>query len=182
MFDVLRQFKFCSHIVIVTSNLPRVRRKAYGNCQTCVKVLISVLKVSKVGGQLHAAILLPRKRSPRNPINRILNVAQNLSGRFGEKLNFLPLQEIEPRFLGRPFRAVVTVPTKRFHLLIVTKNLRHGKFSELILTQITQAFCWPQVKDIHTQPLLWHANILKIQHVITVGFVYSPLFESECEL
>ena len=39
MFDVLRQFKFCSHIVIVTSNLPRARRKAYGNCQTYVKVL-----------------------------------------------------------------------------------------------------------------------------------------------
>lgn len=94
MFEVLRQFKFCSHTVIATSNMPRARRKAYGNCQTYVKVSISILMGSKVGGQLHALILLPRKRSPRNPINRMLNVAQNLSGRFGEKVNFLPLQEI----------------------------------------------------------------------------------------
>jgi len=64
MFDVLRQFKFRNHIVIVTSNLPRARRKAYGNCQTYVKVLISVLKVYKVGGQLHAATLLPRREAP----------------------------------------------------------------------------------------------------------------------
>lgn len=35
---------------------------------------------------------------------------------------------------------------------------------------------------IHTESLLWHENILKIQHVITVGFVYSPLFEGVSEV
>jgi len=111
----------------VTPNLPPARRKAYGNCQTYVKVLISTLKGSKAGGQLQAAIILPRKNSTRNPKNRMLNVAQNLSGRLGAKANFLPLQEIEPRFLGRPSRALVNVPTKRLQLLIAVRNLRHGK-------------------------------------------------------
>jgi hypothetical protein len=80
----------------------------------------------------------------------MLNVAQNLSGRFGEKANFWPLQEIEARFLGRPSRALVAVPTKRFQLLIAIRNLLHGKFSELILTLITHACSWPQFKDTYT--------------------------------
>lgn len=40
------------------------------------------------------------------PLNRRSGGPHSHSGRFGEKKNILPLQEIEQRFLGRPERSI----------------------------------------------------------------------------
>jgi hypothetical protein len=45
------------------------------------------------------------------PLDTRLGESQNLSGRYGEEKNFLPLPGIEPRPLGRPSRTLAAIPT-----------------------------------------------------------------------
>jgi hypothetical protein len=61
-----------------------------------------------------------RGNSPRYSRNRRIGVPHRWSARFGEDKNILPLSGIEPRFLGRPARSVVTIPSTLFRLSIIS--------------------------------------------------------------
>jgi hypothetical protein len=56
--------------------------------------------------------LFPRRRSPRYPLDRMLDGPQYRPERFGEEKNILTLPEIESRTLGSPVRSLVSVPTQ----------------------------------------------------------------------
>jgi hypothetical protein len=63
-------------------------------------------------GQVDApASLLPGKQ-PQYSLYRRLGGPQILSGRYGEEKNLFPIPAIKPRFLGRPARNVVVIPTE----------------------------------------------------------------------
>jgi hypothetical protein len=51
-------------------------------------------------------------------------VAEGLSGRFREERNLLPPPRIEPSFVGRPDRILVTIPT------MLTENKKQEHNSE----------------------------------------------------
>jgi hypothetical protein len=66
----------------------------------------------EVSGQVHGPAALPPGSSTRYPLYKRLGEPQDLYGYYGEEKNLLPLPEIEPRFLGRPARSLVDVPTE----------------------------------------------------------------------
>jgi hypothetical protein len=52
-----------------------------------------------------------RVKSPLYPLNKRQGGRQSQSGGFGGDINILPLPGIEPRFLDRPARSLIIVPT-----------------------------------------------------------------------
>jgi hypothetical protein len=86
-----------------------------------VEVQLYSLLVSapdEVSGQLYAPAALTLETEPRYPLNSRLGGPQRRSGHYGEEENLLPTTGIEPRFLGRPARRLVTMSTElsRLHV------------------------------------------------------------------
>jgi hypothetical protein len=70
----------------------------------------------EVSGQLHALAALPPGKEPPYPLDRRLVGPQSRCGRCGEGKNLLPLSGIESRFLDRPTRSLVAIPTEQSRL------------------------------------------------------------------
>ena len=95
------------------------------------KVLVDPLKVRfsplilnlgvrwGIGVLLHAADSLTLRKESQCPLHMKLGGSEDMSGRFGKEINFLPILGIEPRFLGCPSRCLVTKLTELSGLFIV---------------------------------------------------------------
>ena len=64
-----------------------------------------------VSGKLHARDILLQGKQPRNPLSRKSGVNQGGSEWCEGKTNFSRLSGIKQRFLGRPVRRAVTIPS-----------------------------------------------------------------------
>jgi hypothetical protein len=53
-----------------------------------------------------------RRRGRRYPLDGRMDRLQNQSGYFGEKINLLPLPEVELQFVGGPASILITLPTE----------------------------------------------------------------------
>jgi hypothetical protein len=64
----------------------------------------------EVSGQQHAAAALLRGNIPPNPWNKRLSGSQCRAGCFGIEIKAWPGLGIEPRFIGRLARFLITAP------------------------------------------------------------------------
>jgi hypothetical protein len=76
----------------------------------------------EVSGQLPLPLYL-RGNSPRYLYCRRLGVPERRSGRYGEGKSLLSLRGLELRFLGRPARSLVAIPTELSRLHNNAKNI-----------------------------------------------------------
>jgi hypothetical protein len=65
-----------------------------------------------LSGQFHAPAALSLGKEPRYALVRRLGGLQSRSGRCGEEKHLLALSGIEPGFLGRPGRGLLSIPTE----------------------------------------------------------------------
>lgn len=70
-------------------------------------ILTSVLGEGEL--LLYAPAALPTGKGPSVPMKWVAGGSLSHSGRFGEEMNLLSLQEVEARFLGHQSHSLVTI-------------------------------------------------------------------------
>jgi hypothetical protein len=106
-----------------------------------------------VSGKIHPPFVLPLGKHPFCPSTCKLGRSRCRSGRVKEEKNFLSLQRIEPRFLGRPVFSLVTNRPKISQLMLhVVVNIKFR------LSHMESNFCRP----VHSPPI----HCLYLKHVL----------------